>query len=76
MSKVDENTLTNKVVLDVSHLINSSIFSGIQRVLHEVYLFSKHEGDFIPIALFHGKVRKLPIRAHKKIEMRPTNPSV
>ncbi len=75
MSKLEWNSLTNKVVLDVSHLIHSSIFSGIQRVLHEVYLFSKHQHDFVPIALFRGNVRKLPISAHKKIEMRPTNPS-
>ena len=75
MSKLDDDALTNKVALDVTHLINSSIFSGSQRVLHEVYLFSKHQGDFIPIALFRGKVRKLPISVHKKIEMRPTNPS-
>ena len=63
--------LKNAVVVDVSHLLKSQTFAGIQRVLYEILLVTSQKEDFLPILLMNGKALAMPFVAMEDLRLKP-----
>jgi glycosyltransferase involved in cell wall biosynthesis len=63
--------LKNVVVVDISHLLKSQTFAGIQRVLYEIFLVTSQKKDFLPILLTNGKALAMPFGAKEDLRLKP-----